>query len=194
MQKSLVPSEPKVKGVAFRTVAICFRELKGDDAFEQARDVMMPELADAFRYGTLLAASWYPIGWYRELFRSLRESSSSGIELPHSIGMLAAQHDMAGVHKRIVAKLLSPQALFNASQRVFNTYYDTGKAQTLEHSKGYVRARFSGCIGWDANMWAELLGSCQSLLEIAGARDVGAQIVSGGGDSDTMSEFEAHWE
>jgi len=42
-------------------------------------------------------------------------------------------------------------------------------------------------------MWMELAGSCESLLEIASAENVRARVLSGGTDSHSHAEFEAHW-
>jgi hypothetical protein len=44
---------------------------------------------------------------------------------------------MSGVHKQILAKLVSPQALLAMSQRVFNTYYDTGRFEIVHSERGY---------------------------------------------------------
>lgn len=185
--------EPKVKGVAFRTIDLCFTNLRGVEARDAARKAMPVELGDAFRYGTILAASWYPIGWYRETFRGFRAATGEGPDLAREIGRLAARHDMAGVHKQILAKLISPQSLLGMSQRVFNTYYDTGEFQILESRDGYVRVHCWNCIGWDQNMWMELAGSSESLLRIAGAEDVRVRVVAGAGDGDSDAEFEARW-
>ena len=185
--------EPKVKGVAFRTIDLCFERLRGADARDRARDHMSIELADAFRYYTMLASSWYPISWYRETFRAFRLSTNEGAMLAREIGRLAARHDMSGVHKQIFAKLVSPQALLSMSQRVFNTYYDTGRFDIIASEPHHVQARCANCVGWDHNMWMELAGSCESLLEIAGARDVELQIVSGGLDGNPHATFEARW-
>jgi len=186
--------EPKVKGVAFRTIDLCYERLRGVEARDRAREMMPRELADAFRYYTLLAASWYPISWYRETFRAFRASTNDGPELAREIGRLAARHDMSGVHKQILAKLVSPQALLAMSQRVFNTYYDTGRFEILHSERGQVRARCGNCVGWDHNMWMELTGSCESLLEIAGATRVELRVVSGGLDGYAHASFEARWE
>jgi hypothetical protein len=100
---------------------------------------------------------------------------------------------MRGVHKQILARLISPQALLAISQRVFNTYYDTGTVATLESRRGYARIQCNGCIGWDENMWNEMVGSCESLLTIAGGQHVRSRIVSGGGNGDHEMITEAHW-
>lgn len=172
---------------------MCFTELRGRPSFERALELMPASLRDAFRYQTLLAASWYPISWYRATFESFRSATGEGPSLPREIGKAAARHDMSGVHKQILAKLISPQSLLGMSQRVFNTYYDTGKPTVLESRKGFVHMTFEGCRGWDENMWSELGGSCESLLEIAGAKHVRIRLLSGGGNGDDMAAFEARW-
>jgi hypothetical protein len=168
-------------------------KLAGVAAHERAVALLAPEVAEAYRYGTLLAASWYPISWYRDVFRALRAATGAGPELPRRIGALAVQHDMRGAHKRFVAWFSSPQTLLSLSQRVFNTYYDTGKLEIIDSRAGFVRMRATGCIGWDLNMWSELAGSSQALLEVAGARHVRVRAISGGQDGDHQHELEAHW-
>ena len=184
---------PRVKGIAFRTIDTCFTELCGVDARARAHALLDSEVAEAYRYGTLLAASWYPIGWYRDVLAAFRASVSAGPELPRRIGRLSAQHDMKGAHKRLVAWLASPQTLLSLSQRVFNNYYDTGSLQISESRPGFVRMHAVGCLDWDVNMWSELAGSSEALLEIAGARQVQVRWLSGGREDGPDHEFEAHW-
>lgn len=185
--------EPKVKGVAFRTIEVCFERWHGAQALERARKAMPGPLAEAFQYHTLLAASWYPIAWYRDTFRTFRASVGGGREFARELGRLAAKHDMAGVHKQLFAKFVSPQALLGMSQRFFSTYYDTGTFEIVDSRTGFVSARCWNCLGWDENMWLELAGSCESLLTIAGARNVDLRVVSGGSDGSVHSVFEATW-
>lgn len=186
-------SEPRVKGVAFRTIERCFVELCGAGAHAKAMALMPASVADGYRYGTLLSASWYPISWYREVLRAFRTATGSGPELPRRIGALAVQHDMRGAHKRLVAWFASPQTLLGLSQRLFSTYYDTGRVEILASRKGFVRMRATGCTGWDLNMWSELAGSSEAMLIVAGARQVRVRAVSGGQDGDDHHELEAEW-
>jgi hypothetical protein len=186
-------TEPRVKGVAFRTIDLCFSELRGAEARARSHLLMHGDVGRAYRDGLLLAASWYAISWYRDAFRAFRAATGEGLELPRSIGKRAVMHDMRGVHKQLLAKIVSPQMLLEIGQRVFHTYYDTGRLEVLESRKGYARVRLTGCLGWDANMWSELCGSCEGQLEIAGARHIRMRVLSGGGDADTDAEFEARW-
>lgn len=183
---------PKVKGVAFKTAELCFTELRGKPARARADEFLPAELAEGFRYHTILATNWYSIELYKACFRAFRLATGEGPGLAREIGKLAARHDMSGVHKQILVRLVSPQALVSMSQRVFNTYYDTGTFASLESRRGFIRARCTGCTGFDENMWSEIAGSCESLLEIAGAKFVRLRIASGGEQTD-FAEFEAHW-
>lgn len=185
--------EPRVKGLAFRTVELCFVELCGAPAREKAMELMDRQVAEAYRYGTLLSASWYPVSWYREVFRALRAATGAGPDLARRIGGLAVEHDMRGAHKRLLAWLSTPQTLLRLSQRVFNTYYDTGHLEVVASEESFVRVRAGGCVGWDANMWSELAGSCEALLTAAGARHVRVRGVGGGRDGDDHHELEARW-
>jgi len=58
---------------------------------------------------------------------------------------------------------------------------------------GYVHATWSGCEGWDENLWAELAGSCEVLLEMAGAKHVRLRVIKGGRTGESACEMDAHW-
>jgi hypothetical protein len=184
---------PKVKGVAFRTIDACYFELRGAKCHERARQLMLPELRAAYDGSVILAASWYAIEWYRDAMKSYRGANNDGPDLPRLIGYQAVRRDMASTYKMIFARIVSPQTLLGISARLFGQYYDTGQFEVLESRKGYVHARASGCVGWDANMWTELYGSCAAFLEIAGAKEVRLRTRSGGHDGDEDMEMEAHW-
>jgi len=185
--------EARVKGVAFRTIDACFIELRGAKVHGKAREVMGEDVKKAFESGLILPASWYPISWYREVFRAFRVASGDGLDLPRQIGYQAVKRDMASVYKMIFVRIVSPQTLLGLSSRLFSTYYDTGSFDVLESRKGFVHVKLSGCVGWDANMWTEIYGSCLSLLELAGAKEIRLYTKSGGGDNDTETELEAYW-
>jgi hypothetical protein len=186
-------AEPKVKGVAFRTIDLCFTELRGAAARDDARKLMLPELQHAFSYGTLLAASWYPISWYKDVFRCYRAVTGFGPELSKTIGNLAARHDMSNIYKQLFARLVSPQMLLSVTQRLFNTYYDTGKLIVTESRSGFAHMQCRSCVGWDENMWQELAGSAEAQLALAGAKNIRLRVIAGARDMDDSADFEARW-
>jgi hypothetical protein len=109
------------------------------------------------------------------------------------IGRLTVKHDMRSVYKQLFLKLVSPQLLLSFSARLFNTYYDTGSLTIVESRRGYSLARLEGCVGFDANMWTEIIGASASMLEVAGAKEVRMHMRSGGHDGEDTMDMEAHW-
>jgi hypothetical protein len=184
---------PNVKGNAFRTIEQCFIDICGAEARDAALKLLSEPLRASFEKKLLLASNWYPIAWYRDTFAAFRESQRAGVELPREIGRRGVRRDMAAVYKQILLKMVSPQALFGLSQRLFNNYFDTGLMQIKDSRSGYVHASWTGCDGWDDNLWAELSGSCEVLLEMAGAKHVRLRVVKGGRTGDNACEMEAHW-
>lgn len=183
---------PRVKGVAFRSVHASLGKLRGKSAQQAALAACGDELRDGFTYGAIVPGGWYPIEWYKELFQAIRSSTGEGKELVHEIGRQCTRDDMSGIYS-MLAKLISPQSLLSLSQRVFSNYYSVGKVEGVESRKGYSQARWTSCLRFDENMWTEILGSCAQLLEIGGAQNVRARILSGGTDGSDSMEAAAHW-
>jgi hypothetical protein len=76
---------------------------------------------------------------------------------------------------------------------VFKTYYDTGNCEIVESHAGFANVRCTSCFGWDHNVWMEFVGSCESLVKIAGGGNTRVRMVSGGKDSDPHIQFEVNW-
>jgi hypothetical protein len=183
---------PQVKGIAFRSALRALEQLRGAPAVEAAIILTPAELSSAIRYGTLIAASWYPIGWYRDLFRSIVDSTRGGEGIVREIGREAARLDMTGIY-RAAFKLLSPQALFGLSARLFSNYYDTGSVSILESRQGFAHARWSNCEGFDRNLWLEVVAASEMYLELAGARQVRMRVIAGANRDDEFAEVQTHW-
>ncbi len=189
MRQSTVP---KVKGVTLRSAMQALERLRGKALCEAAIQLMPLELAEGMRYGTILASRWYPVSWYRDLHSAIVSATNEGERIIRMVEREAARSDMTGVY-RVAFKLLSPETLINLSSRLFSTYYDTGRAETLDSRKGYVRVRWSGCTGFNRNIWAGLFASCEMMLELAGAKNVRMYVRAGGGQEDDFAETEAYW-
>ncbi len=80
--------EAKVKGVAFKTIELCFTELRGQAARARVDEHLPAELAEGFRYRTILATNWYSIELYKACFRAFRAATGEGADLAREIGKL----------------------------------------------------------------------------------------------------------
>jgi hypothetical protein len=154
---------------------------------------MPAELRDAYRNGVVLAASWYPIAWYKEVLSAFRGAGNEGPELIRQIGYQAVRRDMIGTYKMMFARIFSPQTLLSLTQHLFNTFYDTGESKVIESRRGHCLMRLQGCRGWDANMFSEIHGSCVAFLELAGAKEVRVHVRGGGRDTDEDCDYEGYW-
>lgn len=183
---------PKVKGIAFRSALRALEQLRGAPTVENTITAMSPELQSAIRYGTLIASGMYPVEWYRDLFSAIVTTTKETESLIREIGREAARLDMTGIYRHAF-KLLSPQALFGLSARLYSNYYDTGSIVIVESRKGFAQARWTNCVGFDRNLWVEVIASAEMYLELAGATHIRMHIVSGAGPGDSAAEVQAHW-
>jgi hypothetical protein len=62
-----------------------------------------------------------------------------------------------------------------------------------DEARAHMYEELGRCRGWDENMWCELVGSCESLLEIADARHVRSHVVQGGRDGNDEMTMESRW-
>ena len=184
--------EPHVKGVSFRSVLQALEALRGGEVVKNCTSQLPSDLAEAFQYGTILASGWYSIQWYRALLDSARKAACSGEQFLYQIGRQCMLQDTTGVY-RAVFNLLSPQTVIRVTPRLFNNYYDTGKCSIIEAKSGYAHARWIDCEQFDRNMWCEIFGGAEKLLELAGAKHVRTRILEGGGDGDATAELVGHW-
>lgn len=177
---SIGPSEPKVKGVAFRSVLAVATELFGEAKVEQALSTLSPDDGETIRY-RVVQTGWYPIGLYRALWGALLGTIGGGYETARAIGAGAIRRDVTGVY-RMVFKVLSPETVLSLSGRFFNYYYDTGKLEIRDRKHGAARAVYEGCSGFDRAMWEELVGSSLEMIRLGGGKNVRVNVERGGGD------------
>ncbi len=185
-------SEPRVKGVAFRSVMAAVDAICPAGTRERALGQMDRELGEALRYGTILPSGWYPISSYKTMWSAILAASGGGPELVRKIAHECMRIDTAGVY-RFVMRMLSPETVFAASSRFFSGYYDTGSLEVVERRRGRARAEWRGCVGFDRTMWMEVMASGEALVEMAGGKDVRHRIVLGGRDGDTDTVSELFW-
>jgi hypothetical protein len=183
---------PQVKGIAFRSALQALERIRGNPTVETAIAAMPLELERAVHYGTLIASGLYPIEWYRDFMAAIVATTGNSESIVREIGRESARLDITGIFKPAF-KLLSPHALFDLSARLFSTYYDTGTLSILEAHKGFARARWTNCFGFDRNMWIEVISATEMYLELSGAANVRVRVVSGAGPTDSSTEIQARW-
>ena len=183
---------PQVKGLAFRTTMSQVVRLCGADVAERATSALPAELRDALGGGHLLVSGWYPIDWYKAMFRAICNASQGGPGLVRAIGHDALVADTSTLHRPLL-RLLSPATLTSLGARYFGRFYNRGSYSVVSSEEQKIALQFVDCAGFDRNMWLEVLGSMEAFVELSGRRDVRAYTRGGAGDEDDWANVVACW-
>jgi hypothetical protein len=184
--------ELQVKGQNFHSVLWALVEMRGQPFRDKVVRSMTTEGGEALRYGTLLSSNLYPIAWYRELFRAVLEHVPEAPNFAREVGKVSAGRDVRGVY-RIIFRALSTELLIKQSARLFRLFYDGGQIDLQEVRSGFARVRYSECYGFDRNLWLDLLGGSESILQASGAKDVRFRIEAGGADGHDYMQATVTW-
>lgn len=166
--------------------------LCGADVAARATSALPPELRDALSGGHLLVSGWYPIDWYKTMFRAICDASKGGPTLVRAIGHDALVADTSTLHRPLL-RLLSPETLTSMGARYFGRFYSRGSYSVVSSETHKVSLQFVDCAGFDHNMWLEVLGSTEAFVELSGRRDVKVFARSGAGDEDDWANVVASW-
>jgi len=184
--------EPRTRGVPILSFLGALRTLAGYDAVNRMMALLPPELRDAIGHRKLVSKEWYPLSWYRAMHAAAQEVTGRGRELARLVGRETTRADFSGVN-RVFVLVMSPQALIAKAPRVYEQYYTRGTVAAPVCRAGYALLQWRGCAGFDQNMWDDILGSVEALLELAGGRDVHVEVLAGGGDKDEDTDMELTW-
>jgi len=183
----------RVKGICFHTLMQLVEDEFGAESVPKVAEACGGELARLWPYGGLLRGSWYPIEWYRSLHAAAQQVTGSSSSLARKIGRDSTYNDLSrGIYK-VFVKIASPQWILSAASRIFNQYYEAGEMRIIDKDKGMARGRWSGCAGFDRNLWLDITGGVEGALKACGAEQINLVRLSGGDDGDDVHELKATW-
>jgi len=180
------------KGMNFRTALQMLERMKGKVMLQAIIEQMPPESRDAIRYGRIVAGGWYPVSWYRELHASAQRVCRAGPELARAIGHDATVEDFRGIYRYLLA-MLSPEFIFSQAPKLLQMYWEGGEAEKVEVRKGMGSLRFRGWKGFDRNVWEDIMGSTEGLLELCNSTAIRRRIIAGGDDTSGELWVEFRW-
>jgi hypothetical protein len=183
---------PKVKGISFLGVLGSIHRTLGTAVLDETLKVLPHEIAKLARANGYYVNLWYPLADFRELHAAVQRVTGRGPELARELGYDASLSNFRGVY-RVLLGVLSADFLINRSPGIFRRFYDTGTVEIVHPGRHQVEARFSGCTGFDRNIWEALSGGCIALLEACGAKDVQLTSAAGGRDRDDHLTARASW-
>ena len=152
-----------------------------------------PELARLVEAGCIRAMGWYPVAWYRDVYVALAASVRNIESIAREIGVESTRRDLERGAFRVLLKVVSPVFLVERAPSFFRAYVERGRLQVEQQGERRLLLRFSGCVGFSAAIYQDVVGGCEGALLAAGAEQVSVELLEGGRDGDEQALVLAYW-
>lgn len=181
----------RAKGINFRGLLDALRALYGQDAQRAVIAACGGEVGALLARGGLTAGAWYDVAWYCEL-QAAAQRTLRRPELARECSRWSIQRDLSGIY-RILLFLLTPESVISKCPRIMQQYWRGGVMLLPEVRAGMSAVEFKGWVGFDQNIWQDIIGGVEGGLEAAGAHSVRIRSLSGGRDGDAHLTLEVRW-
>jgi len=184
-QHGAAASRPaRFRGQAFRSLLGAIGATCDSAALDEVLALLPTEAGSLLRRSEIVGTAWYPVEWLAALHAAAQAVTGRGPELARELGRDAMRMDARGIYQ-FVLRFVSPESLIRHAQLLVGLYVE-GPRLTVGRvvpGEGHVTFRFDNALGYDSNVWLGVLGSCEALIELAGAYAPRARCVDGGGDA-----------
>jgi len=187
---SMMPDDNKIRGQAIRSAIEVLDEVVAPGAKDRVIARLPRDVADAYRYGAIIASGWFPLAWYREFHQSVKMECSFVPDVHRRIGFAATTKDIHGMY-RFILKIATPTFAFANAGRILGTYLKDFQSKLLESTPQHSRLQVE-VPGADAEFWSDLSGSAEAILKTCGGRSGTVNVRSGGKNS--VAVLEATWQ
>jgi hypothetical protein len=174
----------------FRGLQRAVRKHWGEAAVEALAARPGNDVYEALRYGRIVSVGWYPVGWYCELYKA---ASSFGTDLSREVGYDTLLHDFTTTQRHVLS-LFAPDTVLSHAPRLMSMYWRGGAVEALHLQASSGRVRCSGWVGFDRNVWQDVVGGLRAILVASDARDVVGCVIAGGRDHSRNLELELTWQ
>lgn len=183
---------PRIRGVPLLSFLAALRTIAGYDAVNRTMGALPTSMREAIRYRRIMSNEWYPLAWYRALHSAAQQATGMGPRLARLIGRETTRANVPGIY-RVFLLVVSPQALIVKAPSIYQQNFDTGEVQAVECHAGLALLAWRGCAGFDLNIWSDAIGTAEALVELAGAKGVHVDVLSGGGDAAADADMRLTW-
>jgi hypothetical protein len=169
-----------------------FGSLYGVDGVRKLIMALPAPVGVALRDDIVSASGWYPLPWYGVLHRTAQEVTGEGLALARRLGYLSTQGDAKGIY-RFVLSFVQPTLIVKHADRVLSLYLEGPRvtAEILGRTAGKVT--IEDCPGADANVWEDVMGSTEAMIEGSAGKHAKVTLLAGGGDEPRIS-FRGEWQ
>jgi hypothetical protein len=183
--------EPRMKGLSFHSVLDAIERARGR-AFREAVERSFREpLATPWSHREVVANGWYPIAWYREVWRAIRTLEPDPAFV-RRIGRESVEVDLKTIH-RVLLSFLSTTRVASLAGKLMERYFDRARIDVRSIDRTHLVVRWTGCDGFDDTMWIEMLATAERLIELSGVEGLRTTLLSGGRGGASEAELDVRW-
>ncbi len=183
------PKDCEAKGANFLALRSAMRLLRGSQGVQAMLDALEGPVAPLLREERLYENQWYPIAFYREIHRAAEVAA--GEPIARRLGHHATKELFSKAYA-IFARIVGPSTSWRHSSQAFQTFYRPAEVEVLSTMDASVRARVSGCPGFDERVWDDVIGSVEAIIEISGGKSPVTDVRQAAEDL-SMMEIEVRW-
>jgi uncharacterized protein (TIGR02265 family) len=165
----------------------------GASALEAIRGLLDRE-SEKRLSGVVLPMAWLPLACYDHVLRAAERAVGGSGEgtVAVAIGRATAESDLSRTHRHFIQSA-TPSAAADRIPQVFRSYHSRGEARVSHLTGGGVRLELdAGAPESLAYAWA-MGGFFQRMLELTGARDVRAAVMSYRARGDDKTVLALRW-
>ena len=183
-------TEPRVKGLAFRSALEAIRTLRSDEGLAATLNELPAAVADPLRFGAVVASGWFPLASYSALLSAAQRAAR--FDIARAVGRTAFRANLEGTYHAMTFPL-HPQAIVTRTPRTWGLHFDRGRLVVVEARAGMAQFLIEQGAGFDAVVWESIVGAVEGTLEACGARHLRMHVAAGGEDGDVSIEIQARW-
>jgi hypothetical protein len=161
-----VAGENQIRGQALRSVLNATDRVIGPGSRDRILVELRADVRDAFVYGAIVSAGWFPITWYCEMHRAIAVVGRDVADVHRKLGVVSTEHDVRGVY-RFILGLTSPSIVIANLGRVLKTYIQQSTFEVRERGPEWSAIALS-IPGASREVWADVAGSAEALLKLCG--------------------------
>lgn len=186
-------NESQAKGTNFLGMLAVFEKRTNKASADKLVASLPSEVGNAIRFQQIVPMGWYPVRWYRSLHDGIMKmSDGNGVVVIRELARETTVQDFTGLHRAIL-RVLSTKTVTGHAHRLMQLYWRGGTASNSDLRPGRSVIRFSGWVGFNPLVWADIAGSAQGIVEAAGGKRVQARVTSMSTD-EADADVEVRWD
>ncbi len=184
--------ETELKGSLFTAALEHIETVHGHATLLQVRQQLDPELRERIS-GVILPMAWLPLSLYEQILRGT-ERTIGGVEgtTASGIGRSSADRELPTTH-RLFMQSASPVVAIGRIPHFYRLYHSRGEAKVMPTPGAGVRVEIDALVPESLPYAWTLAGFWQRMLELTGAREVRAGVVSCRGRGDEKTAITLRW-